>query len=78
MSKGSDMKMIPVDKSKLDEKMESRDLKDIDMASNLDVTKGTYSKYMSGQIIISLPTFIKIMNVLEVPDEEIGSFLLRK
>lgn len=72
------MKMIPVDKSKLDEKMESRDLKDIDMASNLDVTKGTYSKYMSGQIIISLPTFIKIMNVLEVPDEEIGSFLLRK
>lgn len=78
MLKGSDMKMIPVDKSKLDEKMESRDLKDIDMASNLDVTKGTYSKYMSGQIIISLPTFIKIMNVLEVPDEEIGSFLLRK
>lgn len=78
MSKGSDMKMIPVDKSKLDEKMESKDLKDIDMASNLDVTKGTYSKYMSGQIIISLPTFIKIMNVLEVPDEEIGSFLLRK
>lgn len=72
------MKMIPVDKEKLEEKMETKKLQDVDMAKKLEVTKGTYSKYMSGQIIISLPAFIKIMNVLEVPDDEIGSFLLRK
>lgn len=72
------MKMIPVDKEKLEEKMEAKKLQDVDMAKKLEVTKGTYSKYMSGQIIISLPAFIKIMNVLEVPDDEIGSFLLRK
>lgn len=70
--------MIPVDKEKLEEKMETKKLQDVDMAKKLEVTKGTYSKYMSGQIIISLPAFIKIMNVLEVPDDEIGSFLLRK
>lgn len=70
--------MIPVDKEKLEEKMEAKKLQDVDMAKKLEVTKGTYSKYMSGQIIISLPAFIKIMNVLEVPDDEIGSFLLRK
>ena len=72
------MKMIPVDKSKLEEKMKIKQLHDVDMAQKLEVTKGTYSKYMSGQIIISLPAFIKIMNVLDVPDDEIGSFLLRK
>lgn len=72
------MKMIPVDKSKLEEKMRIKQLHDADMAQKLEVTKGTYSKYMSGQIIISLPAFIKIMNVLDVPDDEIGSFLLRK
>ena len=72
------MKMIPVDKEKLEKKMETKKLQDVDMAKKLEVTKGTYSKYMSGQIIISLPAFIKIMNVLEVPDDEIGSFLLRK
>lgn len=72
------MKMIPVDKSKLEEKMKIKQLHDADMAQKLEVTKGTYSKYMSGQIIISLPAFIKIMNVLDVPDDEIGSFLLRK
>lgn len=70
--------MIPVDKSKLEEKMKIQQLHDADMAQKLEVTKGTYSKYMSGQIIISLPAFIKIMNVLDVPDDEIGSFLLRK
>lgn len=70
--------MIPVDKEKLEKKMETKKLQDVDMAKKLEVTKGTYSKYMSGQIIISLPAFIKIMNVLEVPDDEIGSFLLRK
>lgn len=70
--------MIPVDKSKLEEKMKIKQLHDVDMAQKLEVTKGTYSKYMSGQIIISLPAFIKIMNVLDVPDDEIGSFLLRK
>lgn len=70
--------MIPVDKSKLEEKMKIKQLHDADMAQKLEVTKGTYSKYMSGQIIISLPAFIKIMNVLDVPDDEIGSFLLRK
>ena len=70
--------MIPVDKSKLEEKMKIKQLHDADMAQKLEVTKGTYSKYMSGLIIISLPAFIKIMNVLDVPDDEIGSFLLRK
>ncbi len=78
MSKGCEMKMIPVDKSKLEEKMKIKKLKDVDMAGELEVTKGTYSKYMSGQIIITLPSFIKIMNVLDIPDEEVGSFLIRK
>lgn len=78
MSKGCDMKMIPVDKWKLESKMKTKELKDVDMARELDVTKGTYSKYMSGQIIITLPAFIKIMNALDIPDEEVGSFLIRK
>lgn len=72
------MKMIPVDKSKLEEKMKMKKMQDVDMAEKLGVDKSTYSRYMSGLITISLSTFIVIMNILEIPDEEIGSFLLRK
>ncbi|WP_122645731.1 helix-turn-helix domain-containing protein [Enterococcus mediterraneensis] len=70
--------MIPVNKSKLHEKMKEKKMVDADMARQLGITRATYSRKMSGIIVVSLPEFIKMMNVLEVKDEELSSFLLRK
>lgn len=70
--------MIPVDKSKLHEKMKEKQLVDADMAKLLGINRSTYSRKMAGIIVISLPEFIQMMNTLEVKDEEIASFLLRK
>lgn len=70
--------MIPVDKTKLHEKMKEKKMVDADMAKKLGISRATYSRKMAGIIVISLPEFIRMMNVLEVKNEELASFLLRK